>query len=187
MGVLSPHAPAVCVPSAPSLRGAAAPFLALSPWTTRILVSLCVRLGTACARCEPTSRAPFSIIFFGVVQSGIHESLPTAILAAFSHTPSFLVHGVVPATRLSPGTRSHNRRCQTALQSQFEEVRPASHTCARAHATRSLQQHHIACDVRDTRCRARMSCVRFGAFLVILRAHTTFAFQALKLSKFKRA
>ncbi|KAJ7351239.1 hypothetical protein DFH08DRAFT_957566 [Mycena albidolilacea] len=55
------------------------------------------------------SRASFSIIFFGVVQSGIHESVPTAILAVFSHTPSFSVHRVVPATRLSLGTRSHNR------------------------------------------------------------------------------
>ncbi|KAJ7812992.1 hypothetical protein B0H14DRAFT_1449585 [Mycena olivaceomarginata] len=33
----------------------------------------------------------------------------TAILAAFSHTLSFPVHGVIPATRLSLGTRSHNR------------------------------------------------------------------------------
>ncbi|KAJ7351209.1 hypothetical protein DFH08DRAFT_1078342 [Mycena albidolilacea] len=118
----APHAPAVCVPSAPLLRGAAAPLLALSLWTTRILVSLRARLGTACPRCEPASRASFSIIFFGVVQSGIYECLPTAIFAVFSHTPSFSVHCVVPATRLSLGTRSHNRRCQTALQSQFEDV-----------------------------------------------------------------
>ncbi|KAJ7351204.1 hypothetical protein DFH08DRAFT_957539 [Mycena albidolilacea] len=69
----------------------------------RILVSLHVRLGIACLRCDPTSRALFSIFFFGVVQSGIHESVPTAILASFS------VHGVVPAIRLSLGTRSHNK------------------------------------------------------------------------------
>ncbi|KAJ7351199.1 hypothetical protein DFH08DRAFT_1078336 [Mycena albidolilacea] len=73
-------------PPRASLRGVAAPLLALSLWTTR------------------HTRSAFSIIFFGVVQS-----IPTAILAAFSHTPSFSVHGVVPAIRLSLGTRSHNK------------------------------------------------------------------------------
>ncbi|KAJ7834322.1 hypothetical protein B0H14DRAFT_2798456, partial [Mycena olivaceomarginata] len=60
--------------------------------------------------CLPALRTHIaSIVFaiiFGVVQSGIHESVPTAILAAFSHTPSFSVYGVVPSTRLSLGTRS---------------------------------------------------------------------------------
>ena len=45
------------------------------------------------------------LTFFGAVQSGIHESVPTAIHAAFSNTASLSVHGA----RLSLGTRSHNR------------------------------------------------------------------------------
>ncbi|KAJ6481104.1 hypothetical protein C8R45DRAFT_1004551, partial [Mycena sanguinolenta] len=40
---------------------------------------------------------------------------------------------------------------------EFNQVRPASHMCARAHATRSVQHHHSVCDVRDARCRARMT------------------------------
>ncbi|KAJ7804322.1 hypothetical protein B0H14DRAFT_3883504 [Mycena olivaceomarginata] len=82
-----------------------------------------VRLGTACPRCEPTSRASYSIIFFGVVQSGIHESVPTAILAAFSHNPSFSVHGVVPATRLSLDTRSHNKSPLNRNSSKYVQHR----------------------------------------------------------------
>ncbi|KAJ7817029.1 hypothetical protein B0H14DRAFT_3148381 [Mycena olivaceomarginata] len=89
---------------------------------TRILVSLRVRLGIACPRCEPTFRVSFAIIF-GVVQSGIHQSVPTAILAAFSHTPSFSVHGVVPATRLSLGTRSHNRSPLNCNSSKYVQHR----------------------------------------------------------------
>ncbi|KAJ7121652.1 hypothetical protein C8R44DRAFT_877033 [Mycena epipterygia] len=58
-------------------------------------------------RCEPASRALYSILFFGVFRNGIHESVPTAIRAAFSHTGAFSTDGVVPATRLSLGTRSH--------------------------------------------------------------------------------
>ncbi|KAJ7833254.1 hypothetical protein B0H14DRAFT_1167119 [Mycena olivaceomarginata] len=56
----------------------------------------------ACLRCKPTSRASYSIIF------GVVQRIPTAILFAFSYTASFSVHRVT-GTRLSLGTRSHNR------------------------------------------------------------------------------
>ncbi|KAJ7812215.1 hypothetical protein B0H14DRAFT_3879749 [Mycena olivaceomarginata] len=83
---------------------------------------------TACTAwdCLPALRTHIasivSIIFFGVVQSGIHESVPTAILAAFSHNPSFSVHGVVPATRLSLDTRSHNDRPSIAIQASTSSI-----------------------------------------------------------------
>ncbi|KAJ6592970.1 hypothetical protein B0H19DRAFT_1365224 [Mycena capillaripes] len=65
----SPHALAVDVPSAASLRGAAAPLVALSaddsPHPFCVDENPHVRLGIAYGRCEPTSRALYSIIFFG--------------------------------------------------------------------------------------------------------------------------
>ncbi|KAJ7895775.1 hypothetical protein B0H13DRAFT_2523687 [Mycena leptocephala] len=77
-----------------------------------------------CARVAPPSRLPTPRhsttthldlhptinIFFGVFHNGTHESVPTAIHAAFSHTGAFSIHGVAPATRLRLGTRSHNMR-----------------------------------------------------------------------------
>ncbi|KAJ7759822.1 hypothetical protein B0H14DRAFT_3511290 [Mycena olivaceomarginata] len=151
-----PHAPAVCVPSPPSLRGAAAPLVALSacvslphrrfevlqrPFSRSLrgrLVTPVLRRRESSAHCVYGLGLParaanphrehrlLSSIFDGDL-SGVHGSVPTAILAAFSHTPSFSVHGVVLATRLSLGTRSHNRRCQTVLQSQFEEHPARAH------------------------------------------------------------
>ncbi|KAJ7272200.1 hypothetical protein C8J57DRAFT_1599241 [Mycena rebaudengoi] len=53
--------------------------------------------------------------------SGIHESTPTAINTAFS------IHGVVPATRLSLITRSHNRR-SSFYTSSSAIVRAVTHT-----------------------------------------------------------
>ncbi|KAJ7723593.1 hypothetical protein B0H14DRAFT_3519888 [Mycena olivaceomarginata] len=96
-------------------------FFPFSP-PTRILGSLRVRLGIACLRCKPTLRASYSI-FFGVVQRGIHKSLPTAILAALSHTASFSVHRVVSVTRLSLGTRSHNRLPLILNSSKYVQLR----------------------------------------------------------------
>ncbi|KAF8207770.1 hypothetical protein K438DRAFT_1962033 [Mycena galopus ATCC 62051] len=105
-----------------ALLGSAAPLLALpaddcvyifapllSAWT-RILISLHVWLGIAYPRYEPTSRTSCSI-----VQSGIHESVPTVIHAAFSHTGSVSVRSVVPVTRLCLGTRRYTfaqQRCR---------------------------------------------------------------------------
>ncbi|KAJ6537022.1 hypothetical protein B0H19DRAFT_1270696 [Mycena capillaripes] len=54
-------------------------------------------------RCVPVSQASYSI-----VQSGIHESAPSAMDAAFSHTGASSIHGLLPTTRLSLRTRSHN-------------------------------------------------------------------------------
>ncbi|KAJ7140738.1 hypothetical protein C8R44DRAFT_846789 [Mycena epipterygia] len=65
--------------------------------------------------CLPALRASYSI-----VQSGIRQSAPTAIHAAFSHTGSFSARGVASTTRLCLGTRSHNsRRCWTTLRSPY--------------------------------------------------------------------
>ncbi|KAJ7686750.1 hypothetical protein B0H14DRAFT_904321 [Mycena olivaceomarginata] len=126
-----------CIPAPPraSLRGAAAPLLALSPWTTRILVSLRVRLGTACLRCEPTLRASFSIIFFGVVQSGIHESVPTAILAVFSHTPR-------SQCTCDLGTRSHNRYASDFLASLLHSLTGAARSPLNRNSSKYVQ-HRI--------------------------------------------
>ncbi|KAJ7833231.1 hypothetical protein B0H14DRAFT_3871688 [Mycena olivaceomarginata] len=53
----------------------------------------------------------------------MHESVPPAILAAFSHTASFSVHSVAPVTRLSLGTRSHNRSPLNRNSSKYVQHR----------------------------------------------------------------
>ncbi|KAJ6524212.1 hypothetical protein B0H19DRAFT_1386237 [Mycena capillaripes] len=49
----------------------------------------------------PTSRASYSILFYGVFHNEIHESVPTVIHAAFSRIGALLTHGAVPTTRLT--------------------------------------------------------------------------------------
>ncbi|KAJ6524214.1 hypothetical protein B0H19DRAFT_1386238 [Mycena capillaripes] len=146
----SPHAPAVRVPSAASLRGAAAPHLVLpadycvcifalhlfcvdenSRPTNYIFVYACygtdpiIRLVRLVLRVHLSisvsvglifpipyhfSQASYSVLFFSVFRKGLHESVPIVVHAVFSRTAVFLTHGVVPATRLSVGTRPHNWR-----------------------------------------------------------------------------
>ncbi|KAJ7797836.1 hypothetical protein B0H14DRAFT_3493183 [Mycena olivaceomarginata] len=54
-------------------------------------LTVCTRI--AYPRCEPTSRASYSIVFFGVSHSGIRDSVLTAIHRVFSHAGA--IHVVV--------------------------------------------------------------------------------------------
>ncbi|KAJ7712009.1 hypothetical protein B0H14DRAFT_3172058 [Mycena olivaceomarginata] len=58
----------------------------------------------------PVLRTHIASIVFHRPERDTHESTPAAIDAAFSHTGPFSIHGVAPVTRLSLGTRLHNRR-----------------------------------------------------------------------------
>ncbi|KAJ6480993.1 hypothetical protein C8R45DRAFT_1100561 [Mycena sanguinolenta] len=97
-----PHV--VRAPSAALLPNAPAPFSRDSPHPFCDRLIACMTW-IASPRCDPTSRASYSILFFAVVQSRIHESVPMCRnpRRVFSY-----LHGVVPATGLSLGTRWHD-------------------------------------------------------------------------------
>ncbi|KAF8207776.1 hypothetical protein K438DRAFT_1962040 [Mycena galopus ATCC 62051] len=148
-----PYAPACSsFPFSLALLGSAAPLLALpaddcvrifapllSAWT-RILISLHVWLGIAYPRYEPTSRTSCSI-----VQSGIHESVPTVIHAAFSHTGSVSVRSVVPVTRLCLGTRRYTfaqQRCRVTHRPSSTPSAPTALERSRLSAARAQNLQH---------------------------------------------
>ncbi|KAJ6592975.1 hypothetical protein B0H19DRAFT_1365228 [Mycena capillaripes] len=96
--VAFPDAPAVRIPSEASF-----PFSADDsphPFCVDENPRLSACAAWDCLHALRTHIASISSIFSGVIQRGIHESVPTAIHAAFSHTGSFSVHSGVPWARL---------------------------------------------------------------------------------------
>ncbi|KAJ7806332.1 hypothetical protein B0H14DRAFT_3484147 [Mycena olivaceomarginata] len=85
-----------------------------SPRSTPLLAAL-----SACDYL-PVLRTHIASIVFHRPERNTHESTPAAIDAAFPHTGPFSIHGVAPVTRLSLGTRLHNRRFSFYASSQQE-------------------------------------------------------------------
>ncbi|KAJ7681584.1 hypothetical protein B0H17DRAFT_1205711 [Mycena rosella] len=82
-------------------------------------LTACTRI--AHPRCEPTSQAPYSILFFGVSHNGIHESVSTRTMRPTP--PAFINHA-------SPGANSSNSMDRPARPGDTDQSPALRHPSA---------------------------------------------------------
>ncbi|KAJ7894505.1 hypothetical protein B0H14DRAFT_3854319 [Mycena olivaceomarginata] len=131
----TPHPPVARVPSAMSLRGASALLLALR----------CVYIFAPHLRLLPALR-------FRIASISLMRGSVIAFYRARWPTYDTFQSRQTPARETCAARQSLDRNSSKSVQHRIRALSPTPLEAC------SVQQHHVACDVRDTRCCARMTC-----------------------------